>query len=471
MDLAVLGTEMDGMAAVTLDTLQWAAEQFGACELGDARRTRRAVKVAAGMAADPHGSTPQQMHNWGQCKAAYRLLNEEDVTFQSLAEPHWRRTRDCASGVYLLLGDTTQFDFGIQRQVRGLGPTGDNGGRGFFLHSSLMVDANNSEVLGMAGQALFHRQSRKADESLYARRHRHRESEVWGQVIDLVGRPPEGAKYLHVFDRGADNFEVFCHLVQQAAGWVVRAAQLTRVVVAPQGQRQSLQDYLQTLSPGGTYELSVRAQKNQPARTTQVDVRWGLVGIPAPHFRTPWLKELGIALIWMWVVEVREINPPRGVQPLRWVLYTSEAVESFDDAWRVIGYYEQRPIIEEFHKGLKTACRLEERQYETSAALEALTGILSVVAVRLLQLRSTARTEPERPAEQVVPRKWLTALQRLRPTRQTNWTVRRFYHELAGLGGFLGRKGDGEPGWLTLWHGFEKLAMVMRYEDCKSKCG
>lgn len=471
MDLAALSTEVCSMSAVTLDTLQWAAEQFGACELGDARRTRRAIKVAAGMAADPHGSTPQQMHTWGQCKAAYRLLNEEDVTFQALAEPHWRHTRDCDPGVYLLLGDTTEFDFGIHRQVHGLGPTGDGDGRGFFLHSSLMVAADNSEVLGLAGQAIFHRQPTKAGESRYARVQRRRESEVWGQVIDLVGMPVQGVKFLHVFDRGADNFEVFCHLLQQGAGWVVRAAQLTRILLAPQGKRQSLQDYLQTLSSGGTYELSVRAQKGQPARTTEVEVRWGLVSVPAPHFRTPWLKELSIASIGMWVIEVRETKPPRGVKPLRWVLYTSEAVESFADAWRVIGYYEKRPIIEEFHKGLKTACRLEERQYESSAPLEALTGMLSVVAVRLLQLRSTARMEPDRPAEQIVPRKWLTALQRLRPTRRTSWTVREFYRELAGLGGFLGRNGDGEPGWLTLWHGFEKLAMVMRYEDCKGRCG
>lgn len=471
MDLASLGTEVCGMSAVTLDTLQWATEQFGACELGDARRTRRAVKVAAQMAADPHGSTPQQMHNWGQCKAAYRLLNEEDVTFRRLAEPHWRRTRNCAPGTYLLLGDTTEFDFGIHRQVRGLGPTGNGGGYGFFLHSSLMVAADNSEVVGLAGQALFHRQPIKAGESMYARLHRRRESEVWGQVIDLVGRPAEGVKFLHVFDRGADNFEVFCHLVQQQTGWVVRAAQLTRILLTPQGTRQPLKDVLQTLPVGGTYELSVRAQKGQPARTTEVEVRWGLVSVPAPRFRTPWLKELGISSICMWVVEVRETKPPRGVKPLHWVLYTSEAVQSFEDAWRVIGYYEKRPIIEEFHKGVKTACRLEERQYESSAPLEALTAMVSVVAVRLLQLRSTARTEPERPAEHVVPRTWLTALQRLRPTRRTNWTVREFYRQLAGLGGFLGRKGDGEPGWLTLWHGFEKLATVMRYEECKAKCG
>ena len=274
-----------------------------------------------------------------------------------------------------------------------------------------------------------------------------------------------------MFDRGADNFEVFCHLLQQSAGWVARAAQLSRILHTPQGVRQSLKDYLQALPVSGTYQLSVRAQNNQPARTTLVEVRGGLVNMPVPHFRTPWLKKLGMSSISMWVVEVRETKPPRGVKPLRWVLYTSEALESFDDAWRVIGYYEKRPLIEEFHKALKTGCRLEEREYRTSARLEALTGMMSVLAIRLLQMRSTARTDPERPAEQVVPRKWIAALQRLRPRPRINWTVREFYRELAGLGDFLGRKGDGEPGWMTLWHGFAKLAMVMRYEECKARCG
>src|SRR6478736_3567286 len=90
-----------------LDVQAWAAEQFQACELGDARRTSRVVTMAAQFAANPSGSTPEQTESWSDCKAAYRLFDCEDVTFAALATPHWQQTKARTSGHYLLLGDTT----------------------------------------------------------------------------------------------------------------------------------------------------------------------------------------------------------------------------------------------------------------------------------------------------------------------------------------------------------------------------
>jgi hypothetical protein len=429
------------------------------------------VKLAAQVARDPSASTPRQTLEWKHCKAAYRLFNEEDVTFRALTAPHYARTRRCAPGHWLLLGDTTELEFGIHREIAGLGPTGDGGGRGFFLHSSLMVRADSAALAGLAGQEIFYRQPRDPSESRYDRVQRERESEVWGRVIDQVGPPPEDARWTHVFDRGADNFEVYCHLLQQRADWVVRAAQQHRIILAPDGNDAALCDYLGTLPAAGTYELKVTAQRGRPARTAKVAVRYGLVSMPAPQHRSPWLKQLGISTIVMWVVEVREVSPPKGQLALQWVLYTSHAVNSFDDAWRVIEFYERRWLIEEYHKALKTGCRVEERQYETSARLEAMVGMMAIVAVRLLELRAVARTEPNRPARELVPANWLATLARMRPRLNQQATVRDFFRQLASLGGFLNRKHDGEPGWQTIWHGFNKLATVMQYAEHRQKCG
>lgn len=169
------------------------------------------------------------------------------------------------------------------------------------------------------------------------------------------------------------------------------------------------------------------------------------------------------------VVEVREIDPPPGVKPLRWVLLTSLPITNFTEAWTVIEYYEKRPIIEEFHKALKTGCSVEDRLYQTGKRLEAITAILSVVAIRLLQLRSVSRQQPELPATQIVPKDGVAALQCLKPKR-TIHTVRDFFRGLASLGGFLGRKSDGDPGWLNLWRGYEKLALrTLRAK--RQRCG
>ena len=168
----------------------------------------------------------------------------------------------------------------------------------------------------------------------------------------------------------------------------------------------------------------------------------------------------------MWVVHVVEVDPPQGVEPVEWILLTSLPVENFEDAWRILSYYEKRWLIEEWHKALKTGCRVECRQLHRKERLERITGLLSVVAVRLLQLKSAARTTPDRPASQVVPWYWIhmliAARKRLKNTTAANMTIREFYRELAKLGGFLGRKSDGEPGWITIWRGWQKLYTLVR---------
>ncbi len=160
------------------------------------------------------------------------------------------------------------------------------------------------------------------------------------------------------------------------------------------------------------------------------------------------------------------MDASKDAEPVEWILLTSLPVKSFEDAWQVLEYYEKRWLIEEWHKALKTGCRLECRQLKSKEGLERITGLLSVVAVRLLQLKSAARTNPERPARHVVPMNWIKMLvvARKRPknTNPMTMTTGEFYREVAKLGGFLGRKCDGEPGWITIWRGWQKLYLLVR---------
>ena len=143
---------------------------------------------------------------------------------------------------------------------------------------------------------------------------------------------------------------------------------------------------------------------------------------------------------------------------------------SFDEAWRIIEYYERRWLIEEFHKAIKTGCRLESRQFREAHRLEAVAAFTSVLAVRLLPLKTVATTSSDLPAERVVPKIWLKMLGALRKRKLT--TVRDFFRHLASLGGFLMRKCDGHPGWLTLWRGLVKLLLAIRsYTAMNQRCG
>ena len=321
---------------ITMDTQTWAEEQFGQCDLDDKRRTRRLVHLANQVLCHPSGSLPEQTAEMADLKAAYRLFSCEDVTFEAIAGPPWEQTRRRPPGTYLVLGDTTELDFGVQREIAGMAQTGNGGGWGFLLHSALVVTAEGEEVIGLAGQKIRYR------------------------------------------------------------------------------------------------------------------------------------KRLAPAPIAMWVVHAAEVDAPKGVEPIEWVLLTSLPVESFEDAWVVLGYYEKRWLIEEWHKALKTGCRVEHRQLKTKERLERITGLLRVVSVRLLQLKSAARTTPNRPASEVVPKRWIAMLQaarrktRRKTTPTTSMMIGEFYRELAKLGGFLGRKCDGEPGWITIWRGWQKLDLLVR---------
>ena len=458
--------------ALELDVKTWATQQFESCQLGDVRRNARAIKMAAQFAANPSGSTPEQTETWADCKAAYRLIDSDGVTFAGLGTPHWQQTRAQTSGHYLLLGDTTTVSFHGDRQIQGLGSVNSGSAQGYLLHSSLMLAAEGGEVLGLAGQTIRYRRRIPKGEKQRQRLGRSRESEIWGEVIRQVGPPPENVRLTHVFDRGADNFEVYCELLLARADWVVRAAQLKRLIVVEEHTLQ-LREYLKTLPLSGTYDLEVGANEHQVARTAHVEVRQGTLGLPLPRACGRFAKACGITFLTMNVVEVLEVNPPVGAQPLQWVLLTSHPVHTFRDAWQIIAYYEQRPRIEEFHKALKTGCRWEDRLYETAKRWEVVTAILSLVAVRLLQLKTVAQTDPDRPAEELVPQKWIQMLSAQRTGKHKQLrTVRDFMRGLAGLGGHLGRKSDGEPGWITLWRGFNKLHLLLRRAAAMNKkCG
>lgn len=442
---------------------EWAQLNFGSCELGDKRRTDRLVKVAEEFAGNPSASLPSQIERWGDLKAAYRLFDREEVTFEAIAKPHWELTRQRATGRVLIIGDTTELNFGRFRNIEGVGPTGNGSGKGFLLHNALMVDAESEEILGVAGQTIHYRKKKRAKKRPSAskrKKKQNRESEVWGTVIDQIGPPADDVSYVHVFDRGADNFEVYCRLLQQRSEWVIRASQMSRrVLVDGIDEPVQLKNYLPKLKKLGEYTLSLRARPKQKAREATIEVRIGRIRIPRPQHVSPWVRKQNPLPIAVNVIEVVEVNAPKGIKPIRWILFTSLPVRTFEEAWLVISYYELRWLVEEYHKALKTGCSSESRQLKTADRLEALVGLTSVVAVRLLQLKSLARTKPEVPAQRVVPSVWLKMLKLARKNlnRVHDLTVGQFYREVAKLGGFLGRKGDGEPGWITIWRGWEKL--------------
>ena len=198
------------------------------------------------------------------------------------------------------------------------------------------------------------------------------------------------------------------------------------------------------------------AEHERKARTARVAISYGQLRLLAPDKREHLLPSMLV-----WVVRVWELDAPEGVEPLEWVLLTSLPVESVEQAWERVGWYRRRWIVEDYHQALKTGCRMEERQVRSYEGLRRLLGLLAPTAVRVLQLRTLARQQPERPAIEVLPSEVVQVVALKTGGEAVGMTVEQCVKRIAQLGGYQGRRSDGPPGWKTLWHGWLKIQTLL----------
>jgi len=447
------------------------ATHFGAADLGHKKRTECLVKIADLIYRHPGGTLPHKLHAPKDYKAMDRLMNRPEVTHAAVLEPHHLRTRQqmrLVDGPVLVLHDTTELDYSGLKSIADLGSIGNGGGRGYLCHNSLAFDPQHHEVLGLANQILHRRKRVGKKEKVRAKRERKdRESRLWLQGINAVEPTAEGRLWVHVADRGADTFEFLAQQVAAGRSFVVRSHTSRKIA---QGHDQtaaanSLHSFARSLPLQGSRAVTVSARPGWAERPATVRVAWAAVLIQPPHVRRGEYEKRPLPL---WVVIVREVGAPAGIEPSEWILLTNVAVTSLEDAWQRVSWYECRWVIEEYHKGQKTGCAIEDLQFSTSAALEPMIGLLSVVAVGLFNLRQASRREDakERPASDIVDPCYVAVLSLWRyRVRRMNLSVHDFFYALARLGGHQNRKCDHRPGWLVLWRGWMSLQHMVDGAD------
>ena len=438
---------------------EWAKQQFGKVCLGDKRRTQRAVKMADQMACEPLGSLPKQMKSWEAQKGAYRLLDNGDVSHHQLSEPHWRYTQEAArqaGSVILMVQDFTDLNYTNHPATQGLGPISSQAFlHGLWVHNTLAIQPQERRVLGLAYQQVWAReeQTYKGRESKTARRKRsNRQSLRWGQAVAAIGKPPDGVKWVYVADREADMFEFFENILSMGADFCIRLVQERRLVDWTAGQPAYLLKTVRDVPEMGQRILEIPASPGQAARQAQLAVSWQSVTLRSPR-NTPGEDKYMTA----WAVRTWEKEPPADGDPIEWLLITSVPVQSLPEALERIEWYTCRWIIEEYHRCLKTGCNIEKTQLRHAERIQRLLAFLSILAVRLLQLRDLSRSTPHLLAiDHVDP--VLVQIIALRTKKKPNeLSLGFFWFEVAKLGGFPARRSDGDPGWLRLWRGWLQL--------------
>ena len=445
----------------------WAEHQFGPVALGDVRRTRRLVSSAAQIAQHPEHSFPQ-IFDWNALRGFYGLCHREEATLPALQRPHWEHTRQAMRQrpLVLVLHDTSQLDFTSHAALQGTGPIGEGHARGFLQHNSLAVVPEPRQVLGLAYQQWRVRQPAPEGETSAQRKRRARESDLWLEGIAASGAPPEGCCWVDVGDAACDLYEAMVAARGAGHHFLFRASQDRLVLLNPEprGPEVGLMSHARSLPTQGQEEVDIPSRGGRPARTAVVQVAAAPVWVPAPtEVRRRWQQPILAA----WVIRVWEAAPPAGVEePLEWVLLCSVPTVTRADINERRAWYSCRWLIEVYHDIEKNGCSEEDRRFETAGSLEACLAVLSVVAVRVFQLRCALESQPEAPAEEVATGAEIAVVRRcVRQPQKKALTVRAFVRGVARLGGFLGRKGDGDPGVRSLWRGYQRLQdMVLGFQ-------
>jgi len=453
-----------------MDLPEWANKELGEVDLGDVRRNRRAVKLVEALAQDSGKSLAQTFSDWGELKAAYRLLASEETTFEAMISGHVDKTRQrCRQpGRYLLVEDTTEVDLSAHPATEGLGRIGDDRGRGFYVHSTLALALEGGSdgkklattAVGVFGMQTWVRENppKKGREKTRERLLRDRESKWWGRSVQEAGSPPAGVQWTLVADREGDVYEVWDERLPPGTDFLIRAS-ARRALENEAGE--SVFDRVRRSRVLGRMAVKLRARRGVKARTAHLQVRSVHV-----QLRAPWRPDKKLKPAQVWVVEAFEPHAPKGIKPLHWVLLTRWPCELFEQAAEALAAYGCRWWIEEYHKALKTGTGIEKSQLSTRQRLLALLGVCAIVALWLLGARLMAEAKADDPlGEPWSAPEILAVLERGKGPPAGGWTHRTFFRAVAGLGGFLGRKGDGEPGWMSIWRGWTKLReRVVGYE-------
>ena len=425
-------------------------EEFSGAALGDGRLNQRLIKLATRFADKPTASIPGACANWGETQAAYRFFDQSSdckraLVWEDILAPHMAQTeaRMRQHPVVLCLQDTTELDFNAQ-EAAGLGPLSYEAQRGMYLHPTYVVTPGR-EPLGVIDAWMWAREARGADGVRPGLRESLRWIEGYERCAETALTMP-GTRLVYVADREADILELMqrAHQLGTPADWLIRS-QHNRCL--PEGGK--LWADVLAGSVLGEIEFIMASRHGQAARTVRQEIRARLIT----------LADGQGARLSVTCLIAKEMNAPAGVKPVEWRLLTNRSAEGFDALVELIDWYRCRWSIETFFHVLKNGCRVEALQLGSIGKIELALAVYLVVSWRLARLVQMGRTHPDLEAALLFSElEWKGAyILAKKSVPTTPPTVREVIRQIAMLGGFLGRKGDGEPGVKTLWQGLQRL--------------
>jgi len=450
-----------GQSPRPAEPADWVEDEFGTIALYDTRLKRRLFGMVRDFYSQPQAPIPQACGSHAKTKAAYRFFGNQQVSMDKVLRAHVESTveRIKAHAVVLAVQDTTSLNYTTHYAMQGLGPinTSQNSSVGLMLHDT-MAFSTQGTPLGLLDVQCWPR-----DPEDRGKKHRRKklpieekESMKWLKsyraVCEVQKLCPQ-TMLVSVADREADIYELFLETVENPNG----PALLVRCERSRNRKTQvdNLWQDMANQPVAGIQVVHVPRKGSRAARDAKLQVRHARVELKPP-------KAKGYRPIAVWMVYAREVDCPASVKsPLDWMLLTTVEVSNLEQACERLRWYAKRWGIEVYHRTLKSGCRIEDRRLETADSLESCLAIDMVVAWRIYHLTKLGREVPDSPCSIFFEEAEWKALH-VFITKSPNIaakepTLRQAIRMTASLGGFLNRKGDGQPGTTVLWRGLQRL--------------
>lgn len=449
---------------------RWAREEFGATELGDVRRTRRLMLMAAAAARRPSGKVSAVFDRSADREGAYDFLESPHVQPNALAASVFNATVGRAHGadcVYVVV-DGSALSLTDENGAKGFGPVGSPNCpvSGLKVMNALAV-ARDGVPLGLIDQIFWNRpptESMSEYERVKRNRERPFEDKETRYFVEAAKNAmsrlePEGIRAWVVIDREADDRNILLGLYEAGCLFTIRGRWDRRLWPS---KEPSLHDKLDAEPSLGEHRIEIGRTGRRAARTAIVDVRAAQVVL---HFRASGPANPHQEGLRLFAVRLREVGVDDG---LEWLLYTNIPVLTSEHARAIVESYQARWRVEEFHRTWKQGeCNVEDAQLRSEGAVIKWATLLSAVATRIERLKYLSRKKPDAPASIEFAAEEIEAL-KLDQRRRTRSRKKRLPEMpsigdatrwAAELGGWISR--NGAPGSSTLARGLERLSYLV----------
>lgn len=459
------------------DVSSWIQEEFSSHAFNDDRLHKRLLKITKSFIDSPSLSINQACSEWAAIKGAYRFFDNDSVSSELILEPHYRTTyeRSLPDDRVLIIQDSSKINYDSHVATEGLSSYSANEKfetHGLITHTAIAVNTDGVP-LGVIDQQTWARDIKEDINELgayksFKRPIEEKESFRWIETLKNFKKRMPDKDIVIVGDRENDIFEFFQEALIEDVRFVVRSC-YSRIVEDTSGLLQSMDKKLKSLSEMGRICLSIPAKQGVKARSAILELRFTEVlllsrprGITGPKSKTR-------TDVPVYVVELLEKNPPKGIKALHWRILTNLEVKNDKEALEIVHYYKQRWQIETFFKILKSTCKIEDCRLGHADKLIKFIALKSIVAWRIYWATMLRRESPELPADCVITTAewksaWVTLnYKKIKEKKIPNKipdevpSLDTVIKWIAQLGGWIGRKGDGEPGVMSIAKGWQRI--------------